>query len=47
MGEEKIICQQLSAISNQLSAFLRMDNDLQVAEPVDRFFLGMTYSLKY
>ena len=30
-----------------LSAFLRMDNDLQVAEPVDRFFLGMTYSLKY
>lgn len=30
-----------------LSAFLRMDNDLQVAEPVDRFFIGLTYSLKY
>ena len=30
-----------------LSAFVRMDNDLQVKEPVDRFYLGVTYKLKY
>ncbi len=30
-----------------LSAFVRMDNDLQVKEPVDRFFLGMTLKVKY
>ena len=30
-----------------LSAFARMDNDLQVKEPVDRFFLGMTLKAKY
>lgn len=30
-----------------LSAFIRMDNDLQVKEPVDRFFLGLTFKAKY
>lgn len=30
-----------------LSAFARMDNDLQVAEPVDRFYLGLTLKAKY
>ena len=30
-----------------LSAFVRMDNDLQVKEPVDRFFLGLTFKMKY
>ena len=29
------------------SAFVRMDNDLQVKEPVDRFFLGLTCKAKY
>lgn len=30
-----------------LSIFVRMDNDLQVKEPVDRFFTGMTFKAKY
>ncbi len=30
-----------------LSLFARMDNDLQVKEPVDRFFVGMTFKAKY
>ena len=30
-----------------LSAFARMDNDLQVKEPVDRFYLGFTLKAKY
>ena len=30
-----------------LSAFVRMDNDLQVKEPTDRFYLGMTFKAKY
>ena len=30
-----------------LSAFVRMDNDLQVKEPVDRFFIGLTFKAKY
>lgn len=30
-----------------LSAFVRMDNDLQVKEPVDTFFLGLTFKAKY
>ena len=30
-----------------LSAFVRMDNDLQVKEPVDRFFLGLTFKAKH
>ena len=30
-----------------LSAFARMDNDLQVKEPVDRFFVGLTFKAKY
>ena len=30
-----------------LSAFVRMDNDFQVKKPVDRFYLGLTYKLKY
>ena len=30
-----------------ISAFARMDNDLQVKEPVDRFFVGMTLKAKY
>ena len=30
-----------------LSAFVRMDNDLQVKEPVDRFYLGLTLKAKY
>ena len=30
-----------------LSAFVRMDNDLQAKEPVDRFFLGLTFKAKY
>lgn len=30
-----------------LSAFVRMDNDLQVAEPVDMFYLGLTLKAKY
>ena len=30
-----------------LSAFARMDNDLQVKEPVDRFYIGLTLKAKY
>ena len=30
-----------------LSAFARMDNDLWVREPVDRFYLGLTFKAKY
>lgn len=30
-----------------LSAFARMDNDLQVKEPVDRFYFGLTLKAKY
>ena len=30
-----------------LSAFARMDNDLWVTEPVDRFYLGLTFKAKY
>ena len=30
-----------------LSAFVRMDNDLWVAEPVDRFYIGLTLKGKY
>lgn len=30
-----------------LSAFVRMDNDLQVKEPVDRFYLGLGFEGKY
>ena len=30
-----------------LAAFARMDNDLQVKEPVDRFYFGMTFKAKY
>lgn len=30
-----------------LSTFVRMDNDLQVKEPVDRFYLGLTFKMKY
>ena len=30
-----------------LSAFARMDNDLWVTEPVDRFYFGMTLKAKY
>ena len=30
-----------------LSAFARMDNDLQVKEPVDRFYLGLMLKAKY
>ena len=30
-----------------LSGFLRMDNDLQVKEPVDRFYVGLTVKAKY
>lgn len=30
-----------------LSAFVRMDNDLQVKQPVDRFFFGLTFKAKY
>ena len=30
-----------------LSAFVRMDNDLQVKEPVDRFYFGLTMKAKY
>ncbi len=33
--------------SQFLAAFIRMDNDLQVKEPVDRFYFGLTYKLKY
>ena len=33
--------------SHYLSAFVRMDNDLQVKEPTDRFYLGMTFKAKY
>ena len=29
-----------------LSLSARMDNDLQVKEPVDRFYLGLTYQFK-
>ena len=29
-----------------ITAFLRMDNDIQVKHPVDRFYLGLTYHLK-
>ena len=30
-----------------LSAFVRMDNDLQVKKPVDQFYLGLTFKAKY
>jgi hypothetical protein len=30
-----------------ISAFARMDNDLQVKEPVDRFYVGLTLKAKY
>ena len=30
-----------------LSAFARMDNDLWVNEPVDRFYFGLTFKAKY
>ena len=30
-----------------ISAFARMDNDLQVKEPIDRFYLGLTFKAKY
>ena len=30
-----------------VSLFARMDNDLQVNQPVDRFYLGATWKLKY
>ena len=30
-----------------VSAFARMDNDLQVTKPVDRFYFGMTLKAKY
>ena len=30
-----------------LSAFARMENDLQVKEPVDRFYFGLTLKAKY
>ena len=30
-----------------LSAFARMDNDLWVREPIDRFYLGLTFKAKY
>ena len=30
-----------------LTAFARMDNDLQVKEPVDRFYFGLTFKAKY
>ena len=30
-----------------ISAFARMDNDLQVKEPVDRFYFGLTLKAKY
>ena len=30
-----------------LMAFARMDNDLQVKEPVDRFYFGLTFKAKY
>lgn len=30
-----------------LSTSVRMDNDFQVKKPVDRFYLGLTYKLKY
>lgn len=30
-----------------LTAFVRMDNDLQVKEPVDRFYIGLTFKGKY
>ena len=29
-----------------VSAFLRMDNDLNVVQPIDRFYLGLTYQYK-
>lgn len=30
-----------------LGVMVRMDNDIQVKKPVDRFYLGLTYQLKY
>lgn len=30
-----------------LEAFVRMDNDLQVKKPVDRFYVGLTFKAKY
>ena len=30
-----------------LAAFARMDNDLQVKEPIDRFYLGLNFRMKY
>ena len=30
-----------------LSVFARMDNDLQVREPVDRIYLGLNFEMKY
>lgn len=32
---------------NTLSAFVRMDNDLWVTEPVDRYYVGLTLKAKY
>ena len=31
---------------NTLSAFFRMENELQVSKPVDRFYVGLSYKLK-
>ncbi len=30
-----------------LMAFIRMDNDLQVKEPIDRFYFGLNFRMKY
>lgn len=30
-----------------LAAFVRMGNDLQVKEPIDRFYLGLSFRMKY
>ncbi len=30
-----------------ITGFIRMDNELQVKKPFDRFYLGLTYQLKY
>ena len=37
----------LFKVYNYFSAFARMDNDLWVTEPVDRFYLGLTLKAKY
>ena len=31
---------------HHMAVFARMDNDLQVKEPVDRFYLGLTFKMK-